>query len=42
MDAFWDFVPVHGTKSQKASIIDTTMKASQNMVFFSHKYFAFI
>jgi hypothetical protein len=27
---------VHGMKSQKASIIDTAVKASQKMVFFDH------
>jgi hypothetical protein len=27
---------LHGTKSQKASIIDTTMKAFQRTVFFDH------
>jgi hypothetical protein len=47
-DAFWDSVPsstslnwrfelvLHGTKSQKASLIDTTKKASHRTVFFEN------
>jgi hypothetical protein len=30
---------LHGTKSQKAFIIDTAMKASQRTVFFDHIYY---
>jgi hypothetical protein len=36
IDAFCDFLSC--TKPQKASVIDTTMKASQKTVFFDHKY----
>jgi hypothetical protein len=32
-------IVLHWTKSQKASIIDTTMKASQRTVFFDHKLY---
>jgi hypothetical protein len=32
------WLELRGTKSQKASVIDTTVKASQKTEFFDHKY----
>jgi hypothetical protein len=33
---------LYGTKSQKASIIDTAVKAFQRAVFFDHKLYPFM
>jgi hypothetical protein len=35
----WFELELHGTKTQKASIIDTTVKAFQRTVFFDHKLY---